>query len=94
MKFTSGLKHRNNIYLSKFVVNMGNIEYNQSILFKEEILAKGGTLMNNADLVWRLVELLLQKEKDLHQVALDKARNDTKPDDQKQNEAQLVEDFR
>ena len=24
--------------------------------------------MNNADLVWRLVELLLQKEKDLNQV--------------------------
>lgn len=43
--------------------------------------------MNNAELVWRLVELLLQKEKDLNQVALDKAKNDTKPDDQKQNEA-------
>ena len=42
--------------------------------------------MNNADLVWRLVELLLQKEKDLNQVALDKAKN-SKPNDQKQNKA-------
>lgn len=42
--------------------------------------------MNNAELVWRLVELLLQKEKDLNQVALDQAKNNTKPDDQKQNE--------
>lgn len=41
--------------------------------------------MNNAELVWRLVELLLQKEKDLNQVALDQSKNDTKPDDQKQN---------
>ncbi len=52
--------------------------------------------MNNADLVWRLVELLLQKEKDLNQVALDKANNhkpndhkqdDHKQDDHKQDEA-------
>ncbi len=42
--------------------------------------------MNNAELVWRLVELLLQKEKDLNQVALDQAKNNTKPNDQKQNE--------
>lgn len=42
--------------------------------------------MNNAELVWRLVELLLQKEKDLNQVALDQAKNNTKLDDQKQNE--------
>lgn len=40
--------------------------------------------MNNADLVWRLVELLMQKEKDLDQVALDQAK---KLDDQKQDEA-------
>ncbi len=46
--------------------------------------------MNNADLVWRLVELLLQKEKDLNQVALDKANNH-KPNDHKQDEAQLAE---
>ena len=26
MKFTRGLKHRNNTYLSKFVVNKGNVE--------------------------------------------------------------------
>lgn len=43
--------------------------------------------MNNAELVWRLVELLLQKEKDLNQVALDQAKNHNKPNDQKQNEA-------
>ncbi len=42
--------------------------------------------MNNADLVWRLVELLLQKEKDLNQVALDQAQNDNIPNDHKQNE--------
>lgn len=42
--------------------------------------------MNNADLVWHLVELLLQKEKDLNQVALDQATNDNKPNDQKQDE--------
>ena len=33
--------------------------------------------MTNADLVWRLVELLLQKEKkDSNQVALDQAKKD------------------
>ena len=42
--------------------------------------------MNNADLVWRLVELLLQKEKDLNQVVLDQAENDNKPNDHKQDE--------
>ena len=42
--------------------------------------------MNNADLVWRLVELLLRKEKDLNQVALDQAKNDNKPNDHKQDE--------
>ena len=41
--------------------------------------------MNNADLVWHLVELLLQKEKDLNQVAFDQAKNN-KPNDQKQDE--------
>ena len=41
--------------------------------------------MNNADLVWRLVELLLDKEKDLNQVALDQdqIQNDTKKQDGK-----------
>ena len=47
--------------------------------------------MNNADLVWRLVELLLQKENDLRQVALDQAENDRMPNDQKQDEVQLTE---
>lgn len=42
--------------------------------------------MNNADLVWRLVELLLQKEKALNQVALDQDENDNKPNDYKQDE--------
>ena len=43
--------------------------------------------MNNADLVWRLVELLMQKEKDLNQIALDKVKNDLKLDVSKQDEA-------
>ena len=61
--------------------------YYISILFTKEIFWKGGLPMNNADLVWRLVELLLQKYKDLNQVALDQAKNDNKPNDQKQDEA-------
>ena len=43
--------------------------------------------MNNSDLIWRLVELILKKENDLNQVALDQAKNDTKPNDQEQDEA-------
>lgn len=43
--------------------------------------------MNNADLVWRLVELLLQKEKALNQVALDQAQNSNTPNGHKQDEA-------
>ena len=42
--------------------------------------------MTNADLMWHLVELLLQKEKDLNQLALDQAKNATKPNDQKHDE--------
>lgn len=42
--------------------------------------------MNNADLVWRLVELLLQKEKDLNQVALDQATKSNEPNDQRPDE--------
>lgn len=42
--------------------------------------------MNNADLVWHLVELLLQKEKDLNQVALDQAKKDNNPNDQRPDE--------
>ena len=49
--------------------------------------------MNNADLVWHLVTLLLQKEKDLNQVALDQAKKDSKSNDQKQDEAQLAENY-
>ena len=43
--------------------------------------------MNNADLVWHLVELLLQKEKNLNQVALDQAKNSNTPNVHKQDEA-------
>ena len=43
--------------------------------------------MNNADLVWRLVELLIQKDNDLHQVALDQAKNGITPNGQKHDEA-------
>ena len=75
----------------KFVVNQQNLKYNKNILFSKEIFAKGGTNMNNADLVWHLVELLLQKEKDSNQVALDQAKNDNKPNDQRPNEVQLTE---
>lgn len=41
--------------------------------------------MNNADLVWRLVELLLDKEQGKNQVALDQyqCQNDTKKQDDK-----------
>ncbi len=42
--------------------------------------------MNNSDLIWRLVELLLQKEKDLSQVALDKVQNDNNRDCHRQDE--------
>lgn len=59
--------------------------------FSKEIFAKGGTKMNNAELVWRLVKLLLQKEKDLNQVALDQAKQNNKPNDHRQNEVQLTE---
>lgn len=44
--------------------------------------------MTNADLVWRLVELLLQKGKeDLNQVALDKIKTDKTLNSQKPDEA-------
>ena len=55
--------------------------------FSKEIFRKGGLLMNNADLVWHLVELLLQKEKDLNQVALDQAKGNNTPNSHKQDEA-------
>ena len=46
---------------------------------------KGGTYMNNADLVLRLVELLLQKETDLNKKALDQDKNGNIPNEQKQD---------
>ena len=43
--------------------------------------------MTNADLIWRLVELLIQKEKkDINQVALDQAKTDQTPNSQKPDE--------
>lgn len=42
--------------------------------------------MNNADLVWHLVELLLQKEKDLKQITLEQASNNNEPNVGKQDE--------
>ena len=43
--------------------------------------------MTNADLVWRLVELLLQKEKkDSNQVDLDQAKTDKTSNSQKHDE--------
>lgn len=43
--------------------------------------------MTNADLVWHLVDLLLQKEKDLNQVALDEVQKDSNPNVKRLNEA-------
>ena len=44
--------------------------------------------MTNADLVWHLVELLLQKEKkDSNQVALDQAKTNQTSNSQKHDEA-------
>ncbi len=43
--------------------------------------------MNNSDLIWRLVELLLQKEKGQNQVALDQVQTNKKLDDHKHDEA-------
>lgn len=42
--------------------------------------------MNNSDLIWRLVEIILQQEKDLQQISTDQVKTDTKSNDQKQNE--------
>ncbi len=45
--------------------------------------------MTNADLVWRLVELLIKKENDTKQVALaqDQIPNDTKKQNDKEKKA-------
>lgn len=43
--------------------------------------------MTQADLVWHLVELILHKEDELKQVALDQAKETKEPDVQKQHEA-------
>ena len=43
--------------------------------------------MNNADLIWRLVELLLHKENVSNETLHNKNNNSTKPNSLKQNEA-------
>ena len=43
--------------------------------------------MNQADLIWRLVEELIHKEKELNQLATDKAQINNNPNDQQQNES-------
>ena len=55
--------------------------------FSKEIFRKGGILMNQADLIWRLVEELIHKENELNQLATDKAQAINTPNDQQQNEA-------
>lgn len=45
---------------------------------------KGGYSMNNAELVWRLIEMLLQKDSDQE---IDKVKNNNKSNSQEQNEA-------
>lgn len=55
--------------------------------FQRKSLWKEESSMNNADLVWRLVELLMQKEKYLNQVALDQAKKNNKLNDHKQDGA-------
>ena len=42
--------------------------------------------MNNAELVWRLVEMLLQKEKQLNQLTIDLIKKNDKSNVQKQDE--------
>ena len=62
------------------IVFLENIKYNRHILSQGNTEERRTKPMNNADLVWRLVELLLDKEKDKKQVALaqDQSQNDTK----------------
>lgn len=69
------------------IVFFDNMKYNRPILTKGNTEERRTILMTNADLVWRLVELLIQQDKDLKQVALDQIKKDKKPNDQKQNEA-------
>lgn len=60
--------------------------YNNCILSRKEILREGGQNMTNADLMWQLIENLIQKEKELTQ-ALEKIQNNNKSNIQKQDEA-------
>lgn len=72
-------------YLSHFIEIIQNIKYNNSILSQGNTEERRTKPMNNADLVWRLVELLLDKEKGKNQVALDQdqSQKDTKKQDNK-----------
>ena len=72
-------------YLSHFIEIIQNIKYNNSILSQGNTEERRTKPMNNADLVWRLVELLLDKEKGKNQVALDQdqSQKDTKKQDDK-----------
>lgn len=79
MKFISGLKRRNNICFAKFVVNKGNIEYNQSILLTRKSWRKEVAQMTSFDLIWSLIKLLLQ-EKEIHN-----EETKSKADDQKKD---------
>ena len=45
---------------------------------------KGGYSMNNAELVWRFIEMLLQKDSNPE---IDKVKNNNKSNTQKQDEA-------
>ena len=49
---------------------------------------KRGYSMNNAELVWRLIEILLQKDSNQE---IDKVKNNNKSNNQKQDEAQLAD---
>lgn len=42
--------------------------------------------MNQTELIWRLVEELIHKEKELNQLATDNAQNNNTPNDKEQNE--------
>ena len=70
------------IFIDKYYKSL----YNNFILSRKEILREGGSTMTNADLMWHLIENLIQKEKELTQ-ALEKIQNNNKSNVQKQDEA-------
>ena len=52
-----------------------------------EILRKGGYSMNYPELIWRLIEIVLQKEKQLHQ-PIDEVKKDKKLNAEAQDETE------